>query len=153
MFQAVGHHTFMLPCEMDYATLACYAYLVKLLMFVSIKMVFSKNEKQHNHIIILYPHFFYGCSELRISIVEGAHPLIQAMQFTKEILTWCCCDETQTKFEGFAFFPGKSIFTEIIKNGLGLCRRSKIPVCLAKKSMFYTELCWKNIAMGNVISS
>ena len=35
VFQAVGYHTFMLPCEMDYATLAYYAHLVKLPMFVS----------------------------------------------------------------------------------------------------------------------
>ena len=30
VFQAVGYQTFMLPCEMGYATLAYYAHLVKL---------------------------------------------------------------------------------------------------------------------------
>ncbi len=42
VFQAVGYHTFMLPCEMDYATLAYYAHLVKLPMFVSMKMIFNE---------------------------------------------------------------------------------------------------------------
>ncbi len=84
----------MLPCEMDYATLAYHAHLMKLPMFVSMKMVFNKDTIRYNHIIGLCSYFSYGCSELRISIVEGAHPLLQEMKFTKENTRWCCGDET-----------------------------------------------------------
>ena len=46
VFQAVGYHTFMLLCDMDYPTLAYYAHLVKLPLFVSMKMVFNEDAVQ-----------------------------------------------------------------------------------------------------------
>ncbi len=45
VFQAVGYHTFMLPCEMDYATLEYFAHLMKL-PIVSLKMVFNEDAIQ-----------------------------------------------------------------------------------------------------------
>ena len=86
--------------------------------------------------------------------VEGAHQQLQAMQFTKNNIRWCCGDETQTTFEGFAFFPGKELSKILHKNiGLGLCNGSKIAVYLTKNFNVlnrYTELCWQKIVMGDV---
>jgi hypothetical protein len=79
VFQDVGHQTCMLPCEMDYDTLAYYAHLIKLPMFISMKMAFDEDSIKYSHIIGLFPYFSYSCSELRISIVDGAHPQLQAL--------------------------------------------------------------------------
>ena len=98
-FQAIGYHTFMFPCEIDYGTLAYYAHLVKLPMFVSMKIAFNEDAIQYNHITGLRQYFSYGYSELEISFVEGAYLQLQAMQLTKENILGCCGDETQTKFE------------------------------------------------------
>ena len=73
------------------------------------KMAFNEDAIKCNHIIILCPYFSYGYSELRILIVDGAHLQLQALQFTKDDIRWCCGDETHTKFEGFAFSPGKTL--------------------------------------------
>ena len=68
----------MLPCKMDYDTLAYYAHLIKLPMFVSMNMVVNENEIQYNHINWLCPYVSYGCSKLWILIIEGAHPQLHA---------------------------------------------------------------------------
>ena len=118
------------------------------------KMAFNEDAIKYNHIIRLCPYFSYGCSELIISIVDGAHPQLQALQFTKDNIRWCCGDETQTKIEGFAFFPGKSLSKKLLhKIGLGLHHGLKITVCLAKScnvSIQYKEVCWQNIVMRDV---
>ena len=90
---------------------------MKLPVFVSVKIVFNEDTIQYTPIIGLCPYFSYGCSKLRILIVEGAHLQLQAMQFTKDN-----GDETQRQFEGFAYvFPQKSTIKEITKQiGLGL---------------------------------
>ena len=108
MFKAVGYHTFILPCDMDYDLLEYCAHLMKLLMFISMKMSFDNDVTQYSHIVGLCPYFTPGTVELKISIVEGAHPQLQAMQFTKDNMTWCCGEDSQTKFNAFEFFPGKN---------------------------------------------
>ena len=82
---------------------------MKVPILVSMKMVLNEDAIHYNHIIGLCPYFSNGCSELRILIVEGAHLQLQAMQFTKDNIRWCCGDETQTKFDGFAFVPRKAL--------------------------------------------
>ncbi len=57
VFQAAGYHTFMLPCEMDYDTLAYDAHLVELPMFIYMKMAFNEDSMKYNHIIGLRPIF------------------------------------------------------------------------------------------------
>ncbi len=67
--------------------------------------------------------------------VEDAHPQLQAMQFTKENIWWCCGYEKQTKFDGFAF-SGNELSKKLLKNiGLGLSHGSKMAVCLGKTLM------------------
>ena len=78
VFQVAGYHTFMLPCEVDYDTLAYYAHLMKLPMFISMKMAFNEDSINYNHITGLCLSFTYGCSELRILIVDCAHPQLGA---------------------------------------------------------------------------
>ena len=51
VFQDAGCHTFMLPCEMDYDILAYSAHLIKLPMFISMKMAFNEDAIKYNHII------------------------------------------------------------------------------------------------------
>jgi len=111
---------------------------------------------KYGHVIGLCPYFSSGCFKLNISIIEGAHPKLQAIEFTKENIWWCCGDESQTKFGGFAFFPGKALSKRflhsvghVVNNGL------KIVVYLGKninvsKHYHYPELCSQNIVMGDV---
>ena len=121
VFQAVGYHTFMLPCEMGYDTLAHYSHLMKLPMFISMKMAFNEDAIKYNDIIGLCPYSSNCCSELRTSIVDGANLQLQAMKFTKDNVRWCCGDEIQTKFGGFAFFSGRTLSKGLLhKIGVGL---------------------------------
>jgi hypothetical protein len=62
------------------------------------KMSFNDNATKYGHIIGLFPYFSPGCFQLKISIIEGAHPQLQSIQFTKENIRRCCGDESQTKF-------------------------------------------------------
>jgi hypothetical protein len=104
VFQDVGYHTFSLPNEMDFENLSYYVHLMKLPMVVSMKMSFNDYATKYGHVIGLCPYFSSDCFKLNISIIEGAHPNLQA---TKEHIRWCCGDESQTKFGGFAFFQEK----------------------------------------------
>jgi hypothetical protein len=70
-------------------------------------MSFNDDATKYGHIIGLCLYFSSGCSQHKISIIEGAHPQLQAIQFTEEHIWWCCGDKSQTKFEGFAFFQEK----------------------------------------------
>ena len=79
MFQDVGYHTFLLPCEMDFEHLSYYAHLMKLPMVVLMKMSFNDNATKYGHIIGLCRYFSSGCSQLKISIIEGAHPQLEAI--------------------------------------------------------------------------
>ena len=45
---------------------------------------------KYGHVIGLCPYFSSGCFKLNISIIEGAHPKLQAIEFTKENIRWCC---------------------------------------------------------------
>jgi hypothetical protein len=103
VFQDVGYHTFLLPNDMDFENLSYYAHLIKLPMVVSIKMSFNDGATNYGYIIGLCPYFSSGYFQLNISIIEGAHPELKAMQFTQENIWWCCGDKSQTKFGGFAF--------------------------------------------------
>jgi hypothetical protein len=154
IFQNIGYHTFLLPCEMDFEDLSYYAHLMKLPMVVSMKMSFNDNATKYGHIIRLCPYFSSGCSQLKISIIEGAHPQLQPIQFTKENIEWCCGDESQTKFGGFAFFPGKGLSKRLLHSVCqGLKYGLKIVVCLGKNVNIcnhYPELCQQNIVMGDV---
>ena len=102
VFQDVGYHTFLLPNEMDFENLSYYAHLMKLPMVVSMKMSFNDDATKYGHVIGLCPYFSSGYFQLNISIIEGAHPELKAMQFTKENIRWCCGE-----FGGFAFFQEK----------------------------------------------
>ena len=82
---------------------------MKLPKFILMKMGLNEDLIQYNHMIRLFPYLSYGCSELRILIVGGAHLQLQLMQFTNENIKWCCGDETPTKFEGFALFLESAI--------------------------------------------
>jgi hypothetical protein len=109
VFQDVGYHTFLLPNEMDFENLSYYAHLMKLPMFVSMKMSFNDNATKYGHIIGLCPYFSSGCFQLKISIIEGAHSQHQATEFTKENIWWCCGDASQRKFGGFVFSSRKAL--------------------------------------------
>ena len=98
VFQDVGYHTFLLPNEMDFENLSFYAHLMKLPMVGSMKISFNDDATKYGHIIGLCPYFSSGRSQLKISIIEGAHPQLQEIQFTKDNIWWCCGDESQTKF-------------------------------------------------------
>ena len=139
---------------MDFEDLSHYAHLMKLPMVVSMKMSFNDNATKYGHIIGLCPYFSSGCSQLKISIIEGAHPQLQPIQFTKENIEWCCGDESQTKFGGFAFFPGKGLSKRLLHSVCqGLKYGLKIVVCLGKNvngSKHYQELRRQNIVMGDV---
>ena len=154
VFQDVGYHTFLLPNEMDFENLSYYAHLMKLPMVVSMKMSFNDDATKYGHVIGLCPYFSSGCFKLNISIIEGAHPKLQAIEFTKENIRWCCGDESQTKFGGFAFFPGKALSKRFLHNvGQRVNNGLKIVVCLAKNvngSKHYQELRRQNIVMGDV---
>jgi len=120
MFQDVGYHTFLLPNEMDFENLSYYAHYMKLLMVVSMKMPFKDYATKNGHIIGLCPYFSSGCLKLNISIIEGAHPQLQAIQFTKENIWWCCGDESQTKIWRICIFfheehSQKDFFTVLAK--------------------------------------
>ena len=80
---------------------------MKLPMVVSMKMSFNDDATKYGPVIGLCPYFSSGCFKLNISIIEGAHPKLQAIEFTKENIRWCCGDESQTKFGRFAFFQEK----------------------------------------------
>jgi hypothetical protein len=153
VFQSVGYNTIWLPGEMNFDSLADYAQLIKLPMFISMKMAFNENVIKYGHIIGLCPYFFPGDSEIRMSIVEGAHPQLQQMKLTKDNIRWCCGDETQTKFYGFAFFPGKHLSKMLLhKIGQGVLSGLKISVCLARNLNIpneYKELMWQNVVMGD----
>ena len=154
VFQDVGYHTFLLPNEMDFENLSYYAHLMKLPMVVSMKMSFNDDATKYGHVIGLCPYFSSGCFKLNISIIEGAHPKLQAIEFTKENIRWCCGDESQTKFGGFAFFPGKALSKRFLHNvGQRVNNGLKIVVCLGKNvngSKHYQELRRQNIVMGDV---
>jgi hypothetical protein len=109
---------------------------------------------KYGHVIGLCPYFSSGCFKLNISIIEGAHPKLQAIEFTKENIRWCCGDESQTKFGGFAFFPGKALSKRFLHNvGQRVNNGLKIVVCLGKNvngSKHYQELRRQNIVMGDV---
>ena len=154
VFQDVGYHTFLLPNEMDFENLSYYAHLMKLPMVVSMKMSFNDDATKYGHVIGLCPYFSSGCFKLNISIIEGAHPKLQAIEFTKENIWWCCGDESQTKFGGFAFFPGKALSKRFLHNvGQRVNNGLKIVVCLGKNvngSKHYQELRRQNIVMGDV---
>jgi hypothetical protein len=141
---------------MDFENLSYYAHLMKLLVVVSMKMSFNDDATKYGHIIGLCPYCSSGCFQLKISIIEGAHPQLQAIQFTKENIQWCCGDESQTKFGGFAFFPGKALSKRFLPSvGQGVNNGLMIVVCLGKnvnvsKHYHYPELCCQNIVMGDV---
>ena len=153
VFQSVGYNTIWLPGEMNFDSLAYYAHLIKLPMFISMKMAFNENAIKYGHIIGLCPYFSPGNSEIRMSIVEGAHPQLQQMKFTKENIRWCCGNETQTKFYGFAFFPGKHLSKVLLhKIGQDVQSGLKISVCLARNLNIpyeYKELMLQNVVMGD----
>lgn len=138
---------------MDYDLLAYCAHLMKLPMFVSMKMSFDNDVSQYSHIVGLCPYFSPGTVELKISIVEGAHPQLQAMQFTKDNMTWCCGEESQTKFNAFAFFPGKKLTKGFIRRHFqDLNNGLKLAVCLGRNVNVpkqYPELCSQNMVMGD----
>ena len=153
MFQSVGYNTIWLPRGMNCDSLAYYTHLIKLPMFISMKMAFNENAIKYGHIIGLCPYFSPGNSEIRMSIVEGAHPQLQQIQFTKENIRWCCGNETQTKFYGFAFFPGKHLSKVLLhKIGQDVQSGLKISVCLARNLNIpneYKELMLQNVVMGD----
>jgi hypothetical protein len=155
VFQAAGYHTFVLPREMDFEKLAYYTHLMKLPILVSVQMSFNENATKYGHVIGICPYMSSSdCSELKISIVDGAHPELKAMQFTRDNIRWCCGDDTQSTFEGFAFFPGKRLSKRLLRQvGQGVRNGSKISVCLGKNvtvPKHYKEICWQNIVMGGV---
>ena len=78
-------------------------------MFVSMKMVFNEDAIQYNHIIRLCPYFFYGCSKVKILIVEGAHPQLPAMQFRKEKIGGAVVMRHKQNLMDLAFVPGKAL--------------------------------------------
>jgi hypothetical protein len=154
VFQDVGYHTFLLPNEMDFENLSYYAHLMKLPMVVSMKMSFNDDATKYGHVVGLCPYFSSGCFKLNISIIEGAHPQLQAIEFPKENIRWCCGDESQTKFGGFAFFPGKALSKRFLHSvGQRVNNGLKIVVCLGKNvnvSKHYQELRRQKIVMGDV---
>ena len=54
VFQVAGYHTFMLPCEVDYDTLAYYAHLMKLPMLI-MKMAFNEDAITYNDCVHIFP--------------------------------------------------------------------------------------------------
>ena len=155
VFQAAGYHTFVLPREMDFEKLSYYTHLMKLPILVSVQMSFNENATKYRHVIGICPYMSSSdCSELKISIVDGAHPELKAMQFTRDNIRWCCGDDTQSTFEGFAFFPGKRLSKRLLRQvGQGVRNGSKISVCLGKNvtvPKHYEEICWQNIVMGGI---
>ena len=138
VFQAAGYHTFVLPREMDFEKLSYYTHLMKLPILVSVQMSFNENATKYRHVIGICPYMSSSdCSELKISIVDGAHPELKAMQFTRDNIRWCCGDDTQSTFEGFAFFPGKRLSKRLLHQvGQGLRNGSRISVCWGKMSQF-----------------
>jgi len=109
---------------------------------------------KYGHVIGLCPYFSSCCFKLNISIIEGAHPKLHAIEFTKENIRWCCGDESQTKFGGFAFFPGKALSKRFLRNvDQRVNNGLKIVVCLGENvngSKHYQELRRQNIVMGDV---
>jgi len=156
VFQAAGYHTFLLPREMDFEKLSYYIHLMKLPVFVSVQMSFNDNATIYRHVIGICPYVSSSeSSELKFSVVDGAHSELKAMQFTRENIQWCCGDESQSTFEGFAFFPAKGLSKrllpqvgEAVSNGLKIC------VCLSKNikvpKVCGREIRRRNIVMGDV---
>ena len=73
----------------------------------------------HNWAVSVY--FSSGCSQLKISIIECAHPQLQAIQFTEENIWWCCGDESQKNLKDLHFFPGKALsktFLHSVRQGV-----------------------------------
>jgi hypothetical protein len=83
VFQDVGYHTVLMPNEIDFENLSFHAHpFDKILIVVLMKMSFNDNATKYGHIIGLCPFFSSGCFQLKISIIEGAQPQLQAIQFT-----------------------------------------------------------------------
>jgi hypothetical protein len=99
---------------MDFEKLSYYTHLMKLPILVLVHMSFNENATKYRHVIDICPYMSSSdCSELKISIVDGAHPELKAMQFTRDNIMWCCGDDAQSTFEGFAFFSWQKTFKKI----------------------------------------
>ena len=156
VFQAAGYHTFLLPREMDFEKLSYYTHLMKLPILVSAQMSFNENATKYRHVIGICPYMSSSdCSELKISIVDGAHPKLKAMQFTRENIQWCCGDKSQSTFDGFAFFPAKGLPKRLLPQvGHAVTNGLKISICLSKNikvpNVCGQEILRRNIVMGDV---
>jgi hypothetical protein len=77
------------------------------------------------------------------------------MQFTRENIQWCCSDESQSTFEGFAFFLAKGLSKRLLPQvGQAVSNGLKISICLSKNikvpKVCGQEICRRNIVMGDV---
>ena len=77
------------------------------------------------------------------------------MQFTKDNMTWCCGEDSQTKFNAFAFFPekktDKGIYSQTCPGSeqwIEICSMLGENVNVPKQ---YPELSLQNMVMGDIV--
>jgi hypothetical protein len=65
---------------------------------------------------------------------------------------WCCRDDKQSRFEGFAFF--QKTFKKITPPSWPRCEKWIKNICLSGENVtvpkHYEEICWQNIVMGGI---
>jgi len=76
-------------------------------MVVSMKMSFNDDATKYGHVIGLCPYFSSGCFQLKISIIEGAQPQLQAKQFTKENISGAVVMNHKQNLGDLHFFQEK----------------------------------------------
>jgi hypothetical protein len=81
-------------------------------MNFSMKKSFNGDATKCSHIIGLCLYFSSGCYEPKLSIVEGAHPQLQAIQLTKDKISGAVVMNHKQTLEDL-HFSGKSILKGI----------------------------------------
>ena len=99
-------------------------------MLVSLELNFGSFTC--NHVIGISPIISSETSQLEYHIIDGAHPELKAMNFSKENMDWCCGKELS--FDkityGFAFVPGWNRVCEMFNDDSGYHLVPGTAVCL-----------------------
>ena len=90
----------------------------------------------YEHVIVISPVISSETSQLEYHIIDGAHPELNAMNFSKENMDWCCgkeCGKVLSFFKityGFAFVPGRNRVFEMFNDDSGYHLVPGTAVCL-----------------------
>ena len=99
-------------------------------MLVSLELNFGSNTC--NTVIGISPIISSETSQVEDHIIEGAHPELKAMNFSKENMDWCCGNELS--FDkityGFSFVPGWNRECEMFNDDSGYHLVPRTAVCL-----------------------